>query len=279
MLGAHLFTSDGYSKTFEMAKDLGCQAIQIFTKNQRQWKAKSIGDKEIKEFENGRQKADVKIVMAHGSYILNVASPKKPLWHMSVNSLAHEVERCSILSIPLFVLHPGSAGESDRNQGIKSVISGLNAVIDKTPNCSVRILLETAAGQGNTIGNRFEELAEILAGVNNKERVGVCFDTCHVFAAGYDITSKERFDATRAEFDRIVGLSNLFALHLNDSKKQLGSRVDRHEHIGKGQIGKDAFAFVLNDQRLASLPMVIETPKEGDMDVMNLEILRGLIKK
>lgn len=277
ILGAHIFTSQGYKATFEEAKRLKCEAVQVFTKNQKQWKASPITDEDMEEFTTGQKQAGVKITMAHGSYIINVASAKKPLWHMSLNSLIHEIERCSMLSIPLFVLHPGSAGESDRNEGIKSIIKALNQAIEKTSESVVRILLETAAGQGNTIGNKFEELAELIDGVENKERIGVCFDTCHVFAAGYDIRSEEAYKKTIDEFKRTIGFKNLFAFHINDSVKPLGSRVDRHDHIGKGQVGVEAFSHLLNDTRFQDIPMVIETPKDEDMDSVNLKVLRGLV--
>jgi len=217
--------------------------------------------------------------VAHDSYLINMCSGNPVLWKRSVDAMAEEMERCDALGIPALVAHPGAHGGDGEEAGLERLVRALDLLAERLPHARVRILLETTAGQGTALGHRFEHLRHVLERVRRPERVGVCLDTCHVFAAGYDLRTAAAYAQTLAEFDRVVGLARLGAVHLNDSKKDLGSRVDRHEHIGKGCLGLEAFRCLLNDPRLRGLPMVLETPKGDDLreDVENLERLRALL--
>lgn len=258
-------------------KELGCTTIQIFTKNANQWKAKELSTEEIERFKQLQKETQISPVVAHDSYLINIASKDKELLEKSRQSLLFELTRTERLGIPCLVMHPGSnPNEAD---GIKRIADSLNWIHSQSPKYSARICLETTAGQGNTLGHRFDQIAGIIDLLGDKSRVGVCYDTAHTFAAGYDIRTRKAYQATFKEFDKIIGLKKLKVIHLNDSKKDFGTRVDRHEHIGKGFIGLDAFRMLLNDHRFEKVPKILETPKEGDMDENNLEVLRSLVKK
>ena len=258
-------------------KELGCTTIQIFTKNANQWKAKELSTEEIERFKQLQKETQISPVVAHDSYLINIASKDKELLEKSRQSLLFELTRTERLGIPCLVMHPGSnPNEAD---GIKRIADSLNWIHSQSPKYSARICLETTAGQGNTLGHRFDQIAGIIDLLGDKSRVGVCYDTAHTFAAGYDIRTRKAYQATFKEFDKIIGLKKLKVIHLNDSKKDFGTRVDRHEHIGKGFIGLDAFRMLLNDPRFEKVPKILETPKEGDMDENNLEVLRSLVKK
>lgn len=277
LLGAHVSISGGVSKAPQRGEKIGCDSIQIFTKNQRQWKAKPYTEEETLKFKENFKKSRVKKVIAHSSYLINLGSPKKDSLLKSREAFIDEVLRCNLLSIPVIVVHPGSHLGLGEKEGIKVIIDSINFVLEETKNTNVKILLETVAGQGTNIGYRFEQIKEILEGIENKSRLGVCFDTAHVFEAGYDIRG-ERFGRVLEEFDRIIGLKNLFAFHINDSKTPLGSRVDRHTNIGDGEIGLESFEFLVNDKRFLDLPMVLETPGGEEAYIKDLKILRKLIK-
>jgi deoxyribonuclease-4 len=257
-------------------KELGCNTIQIFTKNATQWRAKDLTSEEIEKFKELQKETQISPVVAHDSYLINVASVDKDLSQKSRGSLLIELSRAEMLGLSYLVMHPGS--NPDEKDGIKRIADSLNWVHSKAQKYKAKICLETTAGQGNTLGHRFEQIAEIIDGVNEKKRLGVCYDTAHTFAAGYDIRAKKAYLDTFKEFDKIIGLKRLRVIHLNDSKKDLGTRVDRHEHIGKGLIGLEAFRILLNDPRFEKIPKILETPKEGDMDKRNLKVLRSLIK-
>ena len=274
LLGVHCSIRGGLHNAFHEAESLGIDTFQIFTKNQRQWKEKTIDAEEKSAFLNSHKISNVKVVFSHASYLINLASNDGTLWERSTKALISEVQRCHDLGLEFTILHPGSAKEHDEQKGIKKSIKALKTTLHATKNSTVKILLENTAGQGSCIGYRFEHLKQIIDGVNSS-RVGVCFDTCHAFAAGYDIRSKIGFEATMEELDKIVGLQNLHAIHLNDSKRELGSNLDRHEHIGKGTLGLEPFRQIMN--RFTHIPKVIETPKKDTMDTVNLEVLRGLI--
>ena len=214
------------------------------------------------------------MIFSHASYLINLASNDDTLWECSVRALIDEVQRCHDLGLEFTILHPGSAKGFGEQKGMKKIVKALKTTIHATKNSTVKILLENTAGQGSSVGYRFEHLRQILRGVDSP-RIGVCFDTCHAFAAGYDIRTKCGFEETMEELDNIVGLKNLHAIHMNDSKGELGSNLARHEHIGKGKLGLEPFRQIMN--RFTHIPKVIETPKKGNMDVVNLEILRGLI--
>ena len=274
LLGVHCSIRGGIHNAFHEAESLGIDTFQVFTKNQRQWKERIIDTQEKSKFLDDYKTSHVKMVFSHASYLINLTSNDDTLWECSVRALIGEVQRCRDLGLAFTIVHPGSAKELSEQKGIKKIIMALKTILHATKNSTVKILLENTAGQGSSIGYRFEHLRQILRGVDSP-RIGVCFDTSHAFAAGYDIRSKIGFEATMEELDKIVGLQNLHAIHLNDSKGELGSNLDRHEHIGKGKLGLEPFRQIMN--RFPHIPKVIETPKKDNMDVVNLEILRGLI--
>lgn len=255
-------------------KELGCNTIQIFTKNANQWNARELTSNEIDKFKQLQKETQISPVVAHDSYLINIASKDKELLKKSRESLLFELTRAEMLGLQYLVMHPGS--NPDEKDGIKRIADSLNWVHSKSPKFKAQICLETTAGQGNTLGHRFEQMAEIMDLVDDKKRLAVCYDTAHTFAAGYDIRTKKAYEETFKKFDRIIGLKKLKVIHLNDSKKDLGTRVDRHEHIDKGFIGLEAFRLLLNDLRFEKVPKLLETPKEGEMDKNNLKLLRSL---
>jgi len=275
LLGAHMSIAGGYHLAAEKGGALGCTAIQVFTKNERQWRAKPITDDDASLFKSAVDKHGIKVAFAHDTYLHNLASPNPELWRKSVDAFTEELGRCEKLGLDYLVSHPGSPMTSGADAGIGRMREALAEILERTKGYRSQVLLETTAGQGATLGSRFDEMARIIEGF---DPVGVCYDTCHVFAAGYDLRTKPAYDKVMAEFDKHIGLDRLRAFHLNDSKKDLGCRVDRHEHIGRGFIGRDAFKFIMNDARFAATPKVLETPKENDMDPVNLAVLRNLAK-
>ena len=274
LLGVHCSIRGGLHNAFTESASLGIDTFQIFTKNQRQWKEKIINTEEKSTFLNTYKTSQVKMIFSHASYLINLASNDDTLWERSTKALIGEVQRCHDLGLDFTIVHPGSAKELSEQKGIKKIIMALKTTLHATENSTVKILLENTAGQGTSIGYRFEHLKQIIDGVNSS-RIGVCFDTCHAFAAGYDIRTKSGFEATMEELDNTIGLSHLQAIHLNDSKGELGSKRDRHEHIGKGKLGLEPFRQIMN--RFTHIPKVIETPKEGTMDAANLQALRELL--
>ncbi|MFB3056999.1 MAG: deoxyribonuclease IV [Ignavibacteriaceae bacterium] len=280
LLGAHTSTSGGVSKSVDLAEKLSFTAMQIFTKNNNRWFQKQLEEKEIEAFKTKLNNSNIKFVVSHDSYLINLCGTDKEILRKSRVALLDELERCELLGIPHLNFHPGShlgAGEDD---GIKLIAESINIVHDKTKGYKVSSMLETTAGQGTAIGYRFEQLQQIIDLVEQKERMTVCIDTAHIFAAGYDIKDSKNFKEAIKEFDEIIGLDRLKCFHLNDSKKPLGSRVDRHEHIGKGFIGEEGFSNIMNDERLREIPKILETPKGKEQleDLENLKMLRGLIK-
>jgi deoxyribonuclease-4 len=273
MLGVHCSISGGLHNSFEEAGALGIDTFQIFTQNQRQWINKKLDEEITAQFRKAWKASGVKTVFSHCSYLLNLASEDRALRKKSVDALIGEVRRCNDLGLPFCVLHPGAAKGQSEDQAIQNVIEALKEVLAETSDCKSGVLIENTAGQGTSIGFRFEHLGAILKGVGSK-RLGVCFDTCHAFAAGYDLRSKTAFDATWKEFDEKVGISQLRAIHLNDSKGELGCRVDRHDHIGHGALGIDTFRMML--RKFPDVPKVLETEKEDDWDLKNLTALRKL---
>jgi deoxyribonuclease-4 len=278
-LGAHESIAGGLDRAFVRAQEVGCDAVQLFVKSNRQWKAKPLTDEDVQRFRERQAETEIKPAVAHASYLLNLASPKEDLWIRSRDALLVELERCERLGIPGLVLHPGSHTGSGEEAGLARVAQALGEVHARTPGFKSRILLETMAGQGTNLGYRFEHLAWLRANTPQGERLGTCFDTCHVFAAGYELRTPEGYAETMQQFDDIVGLDTLGVLHLNDSKADLASRKDRHAHIGEGCLGLEAFRLVVNDPRLQHLAGLLETPKSDDLheDRENLERLRSLI--
>lgn len=278
LIGAHESIAGGLHRAFERAALAGCRTLQVFTKSSNQWNAKPLTDVDIANYKTVSLKSSIRPVVAHDSYLINLGAQDAAILRKSRESFVEEIRRCDVLGIPFLNFHPGShtgAGEAD---GIRRIIESLNEAHALTRRVGVMSVLETTAGQGTAIGYRFEQLRTIIDGVDGPERMGVCIDTCHVFAAGYDISTEEGYRRTLEEFDAVIGLRRLVAIHVNDSKKPLGSRVDRHEHIGKGWIGKGGFRLLMQDDRLAGIPKILETPKGEDLreDWMNLAVLRKL---
>ncbi len=279
-LGAHMSIAGGVHLALQRGKSINCNAVQLFVKSSNQWRAKALSSEEIDLFHEESASFTPGFVIAHTSYLINIASPDPALLKKSADSLLVELERCAVLGISHLVLHPGSHRGAGIDQGIVTIAATMNRLYEKTAGNKTAILLEITAGQGNTIGSTLEELAGIIDLVEDHSRVGVCFDTCHAFAAGYDIRTKKTYNATFRALDDIIGFDYLRAFHLNDSLKEFGSRRDRHAHIGKGEIGIGAFANLMRDKRFLDRPMVLETPKGPDLkeDVENLALLRSLRK-
>ncbi len=281
ILGAHMSIAGGYFRAVELAGHCGCDCVQLFTKNNNQWRAKELSDDDVNRFQDTLARLGVGHPISHSSYLINLASPDDSVWAKSVEAFRVELLRAEKLGIRYVVLHPGAFTTSSQEAGIRRVIEALDSIHRREPNLRVKTLVENTAGQGTCLGWRFEQVAAIADGVAEPERVGVCIDTCHVFAAGYPLTTQDEYEQTIAELERAIGLSRVKAIHVNDSKQGLGSRVDRHEHIGRGKLGLDAFRHLLNDPRLSHVPMYLETAKEQEngeeMDVVNLRTLRGLV--
>lgn len=279
LLGAHVSTSGGLEKAPERGVELGCQTIQIFTRNQMRWHSKPLTDEEIERYhKTWKDIAKGFPVLAHDSYLINLGSPDKEKLETSRQAFVDELDRAEKLGISYLVFHPGAhLNEVSEEKCARTIAESLNWVIQQCPETHTQILIENTAGQGSNIGYQFKQIAQILEHVEALDRLGVCFDTCHALAAGYDFRTQQGYQQVMAEFDKIIGLNYIKAFHLNDSKKPLGSRVDRHENIGQGFVGKEAFQCIVNDSRFLKTPMVLETPG-GDIDYKeNLKILRSLI--
>jgi len=259
---------------------VGCQAIQIFTKQPNRWAAKALSPEEIARFQQARQATAIAPVFAHDAYLINLASPDPALWQQSLEAFQIEVERCQALGLPYLVTHAGAHRGSGEEEGLRRIVQALDLICERTATAEVMILLETTAGQGGSLCHHFEHIAWVIQHARYPDRLGVCFDTCHVFAAGYELRSRAGYEDTFRQLGGTVGLERVRAFHLNDSKKGLGSRVDRHAHIGQGQLGLEPFRMLLNDARFRDHPMVLETPKGPEMeeDRQNLAVLRGLLK-
>jgi len=274
LLGVHCSVSGGLEHAFEEARTLGIDTFQIFTRNQRQWKAKPISEEEKKAFAVAwADNQQVKVIFSHASYLINLASADHELRSKSIAGFTEEVIRCHELGLAYTVLHPGAAGESSEEEAMERIADSLKKVVQETYGSQVKILLENTAGQGSHVGYKFEHIRNIMD-LTGSDRIGTCFDTCHAFAAGYNIATEEGFHKTWQDFDHIIGLSKLHAIHLNDSKGDLASRLDRHEHIGKGKIGTLAFKLMM--KKFQHIPKVIETDEENNMDEVNIKLLREL---
>ena len=289
-LGAHMSIAGGLPRAVDRAAAARCQSLQIFTKSAGQWRARLLPDEEIALFKRRVAETGIYPVIAHNSYLINLAAASPVLREQSIASLAEEIDRAEALGLYALVMHPGSHTTGTEAEGLRLITEGLAQLLARRPDGKTKILLEHTAGQGTNLGHRFEHLAEIIDGLGANSRIGVCLDTCHLLTAGYDICTPEGYATTFRQFDRVVGLKRLKAFHLNDSKKPCGSRVDRHEHIGRGCIGVEPFRRLLNDPRFGQLPMLLETPKldtaqsrrKSDLDpwdARNLRTLRRLIAK
>ena len=280
-LGAHMSISGGLHLAVGRAVAAGCSVLQIFTRNSNQWKGKPVSEADAALFRSTFAASGLREVVSHDIYLINLAAPPGETRDKSLAAFRDELETCARLGINKVVMHPGSHLTESPQTGLARVIEAFDALFSEVPQFEGKVLIETTAGQGSNLGRTFEELGAIIAGSRFPEKFGVCFDTCHTFAAGYDTASEEGYRDTMEQFERIIGLERLECFHFNDSKKGLGSRVDRHEHIGQGTLGLNPFRFILNDPRFAAVPKILETPKgdNDEMDAVNLGILRGLVRQ
>ncbi len=278
LIGAHQSIAGGIFKAFDRAEQAGCRVLQVFTKNSNRWKATSLTAEDIANYKTAASKSNIGYVIAHDSYLINLCAIDPVILQKSREAFVDELQRCESLGIRFLNFHPGAHVGAGEEAGIRGIIESLNRAHERTPECSVLSVLETTAGQGTVLGYRFEQLREIIDGVDDPDRMAVCIDTCHIFAAGYDIHSASGYRETMKQFDTIIGFDRLVAMHFNDSKKPLGSKVDRHEHIGNGYIGQDGFRLLMHDDRLKNIPKILETPKSEDLheDIANLKLLRFL---
>ncbi len=280
IFGAHESIAGGVYNAITRGQEATCDAIQIFNKSNNQWRAKKLVTDEIDQYLAAIEETGVTVACSHSSYLINIGSPDDALQTKSRNSLQEETERCNILKVPNLVFHPGSHVGSGEEPGMDRIAENTNKVLAEIPDNTVTLCLETTAGQGSNLGYTFEQIAYMLDRVDDKDHVGVCLDTCHIFAAGYSITDPKDYKKTIKAFDEIIGMDNLKIVHTNDSKTEFGSKKDRHEHIGEGLIGIQAFENFVNDKRFKDIPFILETPKGDDLtdDVENLAKLRSLVK-
>jgi deoxyribonuclease-4 len=279
LLGAHVPVTGGLSNAPANGDAVGAQAIQIFTRNQMQWRCRPLSDEECAAFRDARARSGVREVLVHGSYLVNLAGPPGDFLSKSKECFLTEMDRCHRLGIRHLVFHPGAHMGAGEAEGLRRLAGSLDEILAQTRGLDVMPLLEVTAGQGSCVGHRFEHLAEVFARVKEPERLGVCLDTCHLYAAGYDIARPKGYEAALASFDRLVGRSKLRAIHLNDSKRELGSRVDRHARAGQGLLGLPTFQRILNDARLQGIPMVVETPGPLAEWKKEIHLLKGLARR
>ena len=279
LLGAHMSIAGGVDNAVLLGKEVGCDTVQLFTKSSRQWVSKPLGKDEIARFHRAKKETGLNTVVAHDSYLYNFAAPDDVLRKKSVAGLIDEMERCEALGVMYLIAHPGAHVGTGEEAGIQTITKSIDEMHKACPGYETKLAIEITAGQGSNLGYRFQQVRQIIDASKNSDQLRVCFDTEHAFAAGYDLRTKEGYERTFAEFDEIIGLGLLVAFHLNDAKKDLGCRVDRHEHIGKGFIGLEAFRLLMNDKRFWGLPMCLETPKSDDCheDRENLATLRNLL--
>lgn len=278
LIGAHISIAGGLDQAPSRGDEIGCTAIQIFTKNQVQWKAKSLSNQEIEQYQQSLANSSIQSVVVHDSYLINLGSPEDNLLEKSRQAFLHEMDLAENLAIPFLIFHPGSHRNAGENVGLKLISESIDYFYKQRSDYKIKLLLETTAGQGTNLGYTFEQLAWIIDSVDEPDRVGVCLDTCHIFAAGYDIRDKSSYEKTVEKFDQIIGLKRLHAIHLNDSKREFGSRVDRHEQIGQGQIGLEGFRLIMNDSRFFDVPKILETPGGMEKFKENLDLLKSLVE-
>jgi deoxyribonuclease-4 len=276
LIGAHVSVSGGFESAIEAGERIGANCIQIFTKNNRQWQAQAIEKTTAELFKNRLKQSQIKVVVAHASYLINLGSSSHEVVEKSKLALTEELKRCDYLDILFLVLHPGTQGELSEEVALQSIAESINKALEATIHCSV--LIETMAGQGKTVGYRFEQIATIIKNIEQKNRIGVCLDTCHIFAAGYSFQNEKEYEKLWQDFDLTIGQNYLKLIHLNDSKREHGSRVDRHEHIGQGKIGLKSFELIMLDKKLEDVPKILETPADNGEtgDIKNIALLKDL---
>ena len=279
LLGAHMSIAGGVHTAIERAVRIGCTTLQMFVKNNNQWKGKALSDEDVATYKDALSKARIGPVVVHDTYLINLCASDRSILKKSRDALTDELQRCEKLGVDYLNFHPGAHMGRGEKEGIERIAESLNMIHTRTKGFRVKSVIESTAGQGTALGYKFEQLKDMIDLVDEQERMAVCIDTCHIFAAGYDIVSEEGYHRTFREFDDIIGLDRLVAFHVNDSKRELGSRVDRHEHVGKGKIGLEGFRLIMNDERFVNIPKILETPKSDDMheDVENMAVLKGLI--
>lgn len=277
LIGAHMPTTGGLYKAITSGHEIGCTAVQLFTASPRQWRARPLSEEDITAFARAREETGIHTVISHDSYLINLAAPNEDILQRSREAFLDELQRAEALGIPWVVTHMGAYLDSSEEEGLRVLGESVRLLLQQTEGMKAGIALETTAGQGTNLGYRFEHLARTIEMAGGSERVGVCFDTCHVFVAGYDIRTPEAISATLDEFDRVIGLDRLKVIHVNDAKKPLGSRVDRHEHIGDGELGKETFRILLQEPRLTHIPVILETPEAEKMHPENLRRLKELL--
>ena len=281
LIGAHVSISGGFDHAILRGEKIGANCIQIFTKSNRQWKSKKISDEDAVKFITQQKKSTIEMVVAHASYLINLGSTSSLVVEKSIHALTDELQRCDMLQIPFLVLHPGTMHDQDEKKSLQFIAKNINTVLQKAKPKHVMLLLETMAGQGSTVGNKFEQLATIISNVAQKKHVGVCVDTCHIFTSGYIFDTSAAYKKLWHDFDATIGLKKLKAFHINDSKKESGSRVDRHEQIGEGKIKIAAFKLLMQDSKFKKIPKILETPKGADEftnDIRNIKKLKSLTK-
>lgn len=277
LLGAHMSIAGGFHQAIHAGQSIHCTTIQIFTKSNRQWASKKITDAEIEKFQHSLKASSIEQIVAHSSYLINIGSPNKETEQKSVQALADELQRCQSLQIPYLVVHPGSHLEGPIEHCLETIARNINIILNEHRG-STMILIELMAGQGTTVGNTFEQLASIRDQINDKNRIGICFDTCHAWSSGYDFSNSKKYDSMWQKFDDTIGIQNLKVIHMNDSKALCGSHVDRHESIGKGHIGIKAFGYIMNDERFFDIPKILETPKTSLADdLLNMNVLKATL--
>jgi len=280
LLGAHMSIAGGLEKAIHNGKKLGCKTIQIFTKNNTQWRSRPLLENEVEKFVLISRNSNINPIFAHTSYLINLVSGNKTTSRKSYKSFIDEIQRAELLEIPYIVMHPGSTLGKSVKTGINIISDIFNKIFSEKKEDKLMICIETTAGQGSSIGYRFEQIAEIMEKIEKNHRFCVCLDTCHIFSAGYDIRNEKSYNKTMCESESVIGLNRLKIIHMNDSKSELGSRINRHQHIGKGFIGLKAFELIMNDEKLKRIPKIIETPKGKSLreDIINMNLLRSLIK-
>ena len=280
LLGAHMSIAGGVPTAIERGMRIGCRTIQMFVKNNNQWKGKPITDADALRFKELRAKSGISPIVVHDTYLINLCARDPEVLKKSREAFLDELRRCDLIGVEYLNLHPGSHMGEGEEEGIRRIAESINLVHEATPGCPVKSVLETTAGQGTSIGYKFEHLRRIIDLVEQKDRMAVCVDTCHIFAAGYDFRTEQGYEKTFKEFDDVLGLERLVAFHVNDSLREAGSKIDRHEHIGKGKIGSEGFRHLMNDRRFDAVPKILETDKSEDMheDTENMAFLRSLIR-